>query len=52
MFVLKKGDQSDLDLVNWLTEKMIVVCCFVSRPLFSGIMKCYISETICKIAIF
>ena len=39
-------------LVNWLTEKMIMICCFISRLFSSGIMKCYISGIICKIAIF
>ena len=32
---------------NWLTEK-IIICCFISRSFFSGIMKCYISGTIYK----
>ena len=39
-----------LTVVHWLSEKMI--CCFISRSFSSGIMKCYISGTICKIAIF
>ena len=38
-------------LVNSLTEK-IIICCFISRSSSSGIMKYYISGTICKIAIF
>ena len=41
-----------LILVNWLTEKMLMIYCFISRSFSSGIMKCYISGTICKIAIF
>ena len=38
-------------LVNWLTKKMLMICCFISS-FSSGIMKCYISGAICKIAIF
>ena len=33
-----------LILANWLMEKMIMICCFISRSLSSGIhlQKCYI----------
>ena len=31
---------------------MIIICCFISRSFSNGIMKCYISGTIYKIAIF
>ena len=41
-----------LILVNWLTEKMIMICCFISRSFSSGVMKCYMYGSICKTAIF
>ena len=41
-----------MNLVNWLTEKMIMIYCFISRSFSSGIMKCYTSGTIHKTAIF
>ena len=50
MFVLWDRHEFVSVLVNWLSEKMI--CCFISKSFSSGIMKCYISGTICKIAIF
>ena len=52
MFALMDRNKFVLILVNWLSEKMIMICCFISRSFSSGIMKCYISEAICKIAIF
>ena len=51
MFVLQDRHKFVLNLVNWLTEK-IMICCFISRSCSSGIMKCYISGSIYKTAIF
>ena len=49
MFVLQDRHNFVLILVKWLTEKRIMICCFISRSFFSVIMKCFISGTICKI---
>ena len=38
---------SFLILGNWLTEK--IICCFISRSFSGVIMKCLMSETICKL---
>ena len=40
----------NINLFWFLTEK--IICCFISRSFSSGIMKCYISGTICKIVYF
>ena len=50
MFVFQDRHKFVLILVNWLTEK--IICYFISRSFSCGIMTCYISGTMCKLAIF
>ena len=50
MFVLKDRHSFVLILVSWLTEKVVMIYCFISGSFSSGIIKCYMSWAICKIA--
>ena len=50
-YLFYRIDKFVLILVNWVTDK-IKTYCFISRSFSSGNMKCYMSGTICKTAIF